>query len=561
MKSRQRLIALLLLSMLILGLSITQVAAQGELMTFAASDCDYGGNFKSIEAVDSLTVRVTLCNVDIAFPYNVAGAGLAISPSEYLESTGGTGDLINKPIGTGALKFDHWDKGNEIVFTRFDDYWGTPSVEPTVILRWNSEAAARANEMRAGTIDGMKFLNQDDVAGFEADPSFNVVSLPALTGAYVGISNYFAPLNDVRVREAIAMSIDRRRLVDNFFPPGSQLSTDFVPPVLFGHVDDIGVPAYDPEGAKKLLEEASKDLGFDLPLSKLTDTRTGEERPLTLSYRDVVRGYLPTPGIIATDIQAQLAQTGFDAQVQVIESATFIDSSHAGNEPLHLLGWGADYPDAYNFLSCCLLQSQTQFGDPYPAIYEPLTAAAQIVDPEKRMELFVQVAEAIRDNVPYVPFGHATSADAWQARMTGVHPGVLDGTEEFALIGDPDDDNVIFMQNAEPYTLFCDTFDGESFRACHQTNESLLDFAAGTTDIEPGLAESWETSEDGKVWTFHLRAGVKFHDGSDFDANDVVASWQLSGDCASPLHIGTGQGFPLWQSYFGQFVNPDACTQ
>jgi peptide/nickel transport system substrate-binding protein len=559
MKIRQRFTPLLLGLLLMLGLSVTQVAAQSDLLTFAASDCNYGGNFKSIEAVDSLTVRVTLCNVDIAFPYNVAGVGLAVYPREYLEATGGTGDLIDKPIGTGPLKLDHWDKGSEMVFTRFDDYWGEKSVEPTVILRWNSEAAARATEMRAGTIDGMKFLNQDDVPVFEADPAFQVIPLPALTGAYVGISNYFAPFNDVRVRKAIAMSIDRQRLVDNFFPPGSQLTTDFVPPVLFGHVDGIGVPAYDPEGAKALLQEAAADLGFELPLSKMTDTRTGEEHPLTLSYRDVVRGYLPTPGIIATDIQSQLAQTGFAAEVQVVESATFIESSQAGNEPLFLLGWGADYPDAYNFLSCCFLQNQTDFGNSYPSIYEPLVAAGQTVDPQKRMALFTQVAEGIRDNVPYVPFGHATSADAWQARMTGVYPGVLDGTEEFALVGDPNDDNVIFMQNAEPYTLFCDTFDGESFRACHQINESLLDFKVGTTEIEPGLAESWETSDDGTVWTFHLRAGVKFHDGSDFDANDVVASWQLSGDCASPLHIGTGQGFPLWQSYFGQFVNPDAC--
>jgi ABC-type transport system substrate-binding protein len=136
----------------------------------------------------------------------------------------------------------------------------------------------------------------------------------------------------------------------------------------------------------------------------------------------------------------------------------------------------------------------------------------------------------------------------------------LDGTEEFSRIGDPDDDNVVFMQNAEPITLYCnDTFDGESFRACHQVSESLLDFAIGSTEIEPGLAESWEVSDDGTVWTFHLRQGVKFHDGSDFDANDVVATWQAAGDCTSPNHTGTGEGFSLWIQYFGSTVNPDAC--
>jgi ABC-type transport system substrate-binding protein len=178
------------------------------------------------------------------------------------------------------------------------------------------------------------------------------------------------------------------------------------------------------------------------------------------------------------------------------------------------------------------------------------------------MDLYMQVAEAIQAEVPYVAFGHAAASDVWQARIENPWPGGLDGGEEFALIEDPDDDNIVFMQNAEPITLFCnDTFDGESFRACHQINESLLDFATGTTDVEAGLAESWETSDDGLVWTFHLRDGVKFHDGSDLDANDVVATWQLSGDCASPLHVGTGEGFSLWIQYMGQFVNADQCGE
>jgi peptide/nickel transport system substrate-binding protein len=560
MKSRFRLVSIIALVMIVMAVSIVPAMAQDDLMTFAAEDCEYGGNFKSIEAVDELTVEVTLCSIDISFVYNMASLGLGVYPSEYLEATGGQGELFTNPIGTGPLKLDSWDQGNEIVFSRFDDYWGEPSIEDTAILRWNSEAAARVTELRAGTIDGMKFPNPDDVPVLEADPAFQLVPLPALTGVYIGISNFYAPFDDIRVRQALAMSIDRQRVVDNFFPLGSQLTTDFVPPVLFGHVDGIGVPAYDPDGARALLEEAAADLGFDLPLNILTDTRTGDERALTLSYRDVPRAYLPTPGIIATDFQAQLAETGFAVDIQLVESGTFIESSLAGNEPLHLLGWGADYPDAYNFLSCCLLENMDQFGAAYPDIYEPLVAAAQTAVDEERMDLFTQVAEGIRDNIPYISFGHGAPADAWQARMGGVLGVALDATEEFALAEDPDDDNIIFMQNAEPITLFCnDTFDGESFRGCHQVQESLLDFVPGGAQIEPGLAESWDISDDGTVWTFHLREGVKFHDGSDLDANDVVTTWQMSGDCASPLHVGTGEGFALWIQYFGQFVNADAC--
>ena len=560
MKSCYRVTSLLLLLLAAMALVTAPAASQDDLMTFAAPDCDYGGNLRSIEAVDELTVVVTLCNPDAIFDQEMASLGLSIHPSEYLEATGGSGDLLTAAVGTGPLRLVNWDQGNEIVFERFDDYWGEPSIEQTVILRWNSEAAARANELRAGTIDGMKFANPDDIPVFRSDPSFNLIEIPPLTGVYVAMSNFFAPLDDVRVRSAIAMGIDRQRIVDNFFPEGSPLTPDFVPPAVFGHIAEGGVPGYDPEAARAMLEAAAADLGFSLPLEAVVDTRSGESRPLTLTWRDVVRGYLPNPGIIANDIQVQLAEIGVMADVQVVESGAFIASSLAGNEPLHILGWHADFPDASNFLTCCHGPNLPQMGEPYPEIYEPLIAAGQVLDPARRMELFQQVADGMTSAVPWVPFGHAGAADVWQARLLGVHPGVLDGTEEFARIEDPDDDNVIYMQNAEPISLYCnDTFDGETFRACHQVNESLLDFSLGGVDVIPGLAESWEVSDDGLVWTFNLRDGVLFHDGSSLDANDVVATWHAAGDCASPLHTGTGQGFAIYLTIFQQFVNADQC--
>ncbi len=549
------------LVILVLGLIIFPVTGQDELLSFSAPDCDYGGNFRSIEALDSLTVQVTLCSGDISFEYNMASMGLSVFPSEYLEATGGTGDLLTNPIGTGPYQLERWESGSEIVLSRFDDYWGEPAIEETAILRWNSESAARATELRAGAIDGMKFPGPSDLDVFDADPAFALVPIPAVTGVYVAMNNHYFPFNDVRVRQAVSMSIDRERIVNNFFPTGSQISPDFVPPILFGHVDSIGAPAYDPDRAKELLEEAAADLGFELPLSTVTDTRTGEEEPLQLTYRDVVRSYLPTPGIIANDLQTQLAATGIAADVVVIDSGTFIQMTFTdGTAPLYLLGWSQDYPDAYNFLSCCLLDNQVNVGEPYPEIFEPLTAASQTFDPEERMALFEQVAQAVNENVPWVPFGHGAAADVFQARIEGVAPAVIDGAEEFARMEDPDDDNIIFMQSTEPITLYCnDTSDGESFRACHQINEALLDYALGTADVEPGLAESWEVSEDGTVWTFKLREGVKFHDGSDLDANDVVVTWQANGDCTSPLHTGTGQGFGIWVQYFGALVNAEAC--
>ena len=113
-------------------------------------------------------------------------------------------------------------------------------------------------------------------------------------------------------------------------------------------------------------------------------------------------------------------------------------------------------------------------------------------------------------------------------------------------------DTFVWMQNAEPISLFCaDETDGESLRACEQINESLLAYEVGGTAVEPSLAESYEASDDLMTWTFHLRQGVKFHDGSSLDANDVVTSLGLQWDAANPLHKGNTGAFSYWSGLFG----------
>jgi len=66
--------------------------------------------------------------------------------------------------------------------------------------------------------------------------------------------------------------------------------------------------------------------------------------------------------------------------------------------------------------------------------------------------------------------------------------------------------------------------DGESFKVCESIYDTLVQYQDDSTEIEPALAESWETSADGLTWTFHLRRDVDFHDGTSFDANAVLFS-------------------------------------
>jgi ABC-type transport system substrate-binding protein len=312
-----------------------------------------------------------------------------------------------------------------------------------------------------------------------------------------------------------------------------------MPPSIFGYTPDSAVNAYDPELAKQLLA----DSGVTLPIEA------------TLYYRNVVRGYLPQPPIVAADIQAQLAEIGINITPQEVESGTFIPAATAGEYELTMLGWGADYPDATNFLDYHFNNpTQLQFGAPDPTLQDLLSQAAQLSDPAARLALYKQANDEITAFVPMVPIANGGSADAYQARIANAYVSGF-GATQFALLEDPDDDNIIYIGGGEPASLYCnDESDGETLRVCEQINQSLLGYNPDGSTVNV-LASEYSANEDATEWTFTLREGVTFSDGSTFDANDVVASFVAMWDASSPTHVGNSAQFSYWGAFFGAFLN------
>ncbi len=148
-----------------------------------------------MEAVDQYTVRFTMCAPDPAFLSKIAFTAFAIQPSEHLEATGGGGpELLEHPIGTGPYMIGEWKRGDELVLTRFEDYWGEAAQTPTVVFRWSSEAAQRLLELQSGTVDGIDNPGPDDFAVIAADASLQLINRPALNIFYVGMNNTYATL-------------------------------------------------------------------------------------------------------------------------------------------------------------------------------------------------------------------------------------------------------------------------------------------------------------------------------------------------------------------------------
>ena len=343
------------------------------IMTVA--DCSYGGEFRSMEALDKRTVRFELCYPDVAFLPKIAFPSFGIIPTEYLEQTGGGGresQLLTKSIGSGPYVVEDWKPGEELSFSAFSDYWGKPASIERLVFHWNLDDSQRLLELQTGTVQGIDEPNPQDLTAVQEDPNLVLVSRPPLSVSFLGMNNTYPPLDNQLVRQAISLALDRKMILDENYPSGFQLAEFFTPCVIPNGC--VGEPwyVYDPVKAREMLAEAGYPDGFETQIS----------------YRSVVRGYLPEPAHVAEAIRAQLKQNlNISAKLSAIDSPKFLQAAEDGLLPgLFLMGWGADYPDASNFLDTHFGSLATKMlGNPFDDILLPLsqgTAPRRKLKPE-----------------------------------------------------------------------------------------------------------------------------------------------------------------------------------
>jgi ABC-type transport system substrate-binding protein len=522
--------------------SLTKANASAfEPIKVSAPNCDYGGEFKSIEAVDETTVKFMLCNPDPAFPSKVAFSVFSIADQADLDAAKGDSVVMSeKPNGTGPYKLVEWKKGDSIIYEANPDYWGEKAKVKSLVFKWSDQSAQRYLELNSGTVDGIDNPAPEDIENLKKDSNFAVYDRSALNIFYIGFNNTIKPFDNEKVREAFAQAIDRQRIVDQYYPAGSAVAQNFVPDLFNpGFSKDIKWYDYNKDAAKKLLTDA----GFDF------------NQEIELSFRNVVRGYLPSPDKVAQEIQGQLAEIGVKVKLKEMESATFIDATSAGKEPFYLLGWGADYPDSTNFFDYHFANDNNkQFGKLFPDIVAPIKEAAKLADVAKRQALYDKVNELLKTHVPMIPVAHGGSATAFKADVKGAHASPL--TNENFSVMDNGADQLVWMQNGEPAAIWCsDETDGETLRGCEAMYESLLAYKVGGVEVEPSLAEKYTANADATEYVFNLRKGVKFQNGAALDANDVVASFVSQWDASSPNHKGRTGTFEYFGSFFGSFLN------
>lgn len=218
-------------------------------------------SIESVEVLDDLTVRVTLGAPDGGFLFNMAwGDAVIVAPESITE-------IKQKPVGTGAFRFRDWTQGDQITLVRNPDYWGEPARLEQVTFKFISDPTAAFAAMMAGDVDAFPgFPAPGRLPQFEADPRFQVLVGTTEGETILAINNKLKPLNDVRVREAIAHAIDRQAIIDGaMFGLGTPIGTHFAPhhPA---YVDLTGLSRHDPERARDLLAEAGYAQGFSTTL-------------------------------------------------------------------------------------------------------------------------------------------------------------------------------------------------------------------------------------------------------------------------------------------------------
>jgi peptide/nickel transport system substrate-binding protein len=195
------------------------------------------------------------------FLFNMAWGDAVIVAPESIET------IASNPIGTGAFMFSDWVQGDRLEMTRNDNYWGEAPALEAATFRFISDATAAFAAVMAEDVDVfVGFPAPENLPQFEADPRFQVLLGNTEGETILSTNNKMPPFDNVLVRQAVALAIDRQAIIDGaMFGLGTPIGTHFAPHNP-DYVDLLANSPHDPEKAKELLAEAGFADGFTTTL-------------------------------------------------------------------------------------------------------------------------------------------------------------------------------------------------------------------------------------------------------------------------------------------------------
>lgn len=389
------------------------------------------GGFKGTEAsllqefqvVDDYTIAFVLKQPFAAFPAAIASGYFGISSPTAIEKAGADyGIPSTGAVGTGPFKFVEWRNGDRVSLVKNPDYWqtGLPKSQQ-LVFRTVKESSSRLAEIRTGSIDFAESFSPEQLGEITRDKNLKELRRPSFNVGYLALNPSYEPLSNKQVRQAIAMSINKKALVDAFWAGLAVTDAHFTPPSMKEFQDaSITDYEYNPTKARQLLAEAGYPDGFDLELW----------------YSPITGTVFPTPKPIAEAWAADLAAVGIRATLNTKDWAAYLaDRNKAPGYQAFMLAWSGDYGDPDNFY-------YTHFGPGATTdignwkndrVFQLLDAARSEEDPSQRSKMYAEVDKILYDEALRLPIVHSEPLLVQRASLSGWTPSPL-GNESFAEV-------------------------------------------------------------------------------------------------------------------------------
>jgi dipeptide transport system substrate-binding protein len=371
---------------------------------------------KSIDKVNENTVRFTLTKPESPFIANLGMDFAAIHSKEYMDAMmkAGTPEKVDQePIGTGPFIMASYKKDDRIIYNANVNYFRGKQPIDRLVFSITPDQATREARLEAGECDVIPYPNPANIAKLKANPELQVLEQEGLNVGYLAMNVKKPPFDNVKVRQAINMAIDKEAILAAVYQGAGKAAKNPIPPTIWSYDDSIQAYSYDPEKAKAMLAEAG-----------VSNLQTD------LWYMPVQRPYNPDAKKMAELMQADLAKIGVTAELKTFEWGEYRKRLQAGEHQMGMLGWTGDNGDPDNFMGVLLSCGSAREGGQNVAKWcdegftKLIDDAKQISDVEKRTALYKQAQVVFHDQAPWVPVAHSLVSMPMSKKVTGykVHP-------------------------------------------------------------------------------------------------------------------------------------------
>ncbi len=364
----------------------------------------------SIKKVDDLTIKLTLTEPNAPMLANLGMDFASIVSKEYADqvlASGNLADFANKPVGTGPFQFVDYQTDAVIRYQAFADYWKGKVAIDDLIFAITTDPAVRAQKLKAGECDIMSYPAPADLADLQADPNLVVMEQEGLNIGYMSYNTTIAPMDDVNVRKALTMAINKDAIIDAVYQGAGQNAKNLIPPTMWSYNDAIPADVYDPEKAKQMLADAG-----------VTDLT------LDLWAMPVSRPYNPNAQRVAELIQADWAAVGVTANIVTYEWTEYRERGKQPDRPgAFQIGWTGDKGDPDNFFatlfSCSAIGVSNYSSWCNDDFEKAIQDAKTISDPAERTKLYTKAQEIFKAEEPAMTLAHSKVFMPMNKRVQG----------------------------------------------------------------------------------------------------------------------------------------------